>query len=102
VEERGISHFFRKIYGINDNLAHGKSGIIKKLFDDENIDPAKTLLIGDTLHDAEVAAESNIPGVLIARGHQSRTRLETTGNPVFDSLTDFHKHFLKRIKDNEN
>jgi phosphoglycolate phosphatase len=102
VTERNILHFFRKVYGIADNLAHGKSNLVKQLIADEHIVPAQTLLIGDTLHDAEVAAENGIYNVLIARGHQSRLRLESSGNPIFESLTDFYNRFneLKQLVDN--
>ena len=44
-------------------------------------------MLGDTLHDAEVARAIGANCILIARGHQSRTTLETSGFPVVDSLT---------------
>ena len=43
-------------------------------------------MIGDTLHDWEVAQEAGCPCVLLAQGHQSRARLETAGVPVLESL----------------
>ena len=46
------------------------------------------LLIGDSLHDAEVAAAIGADCVLLACGHQSRARLEATGCRVFDTVTD--------------
>jgi phosphoglycolate phosphatase-like HAD superfamily hydrolase len=48
--------------------------------------PGNVLLIGDTLHDYEVARDTEIECVLVVSGHQSRERLERTGCPVFDSL----------------
>ena len=44
------------------------------------------LLIGDTLHDAEVAAAADVDCVLVAHGHQSKERLKQSGAQVVDSL----------------
>jgi phosphoglycolate phosphatase-like HAD superfamily hydrolase len=44
------------------------------------------LLVGDTAHDAEVARELGVDVVLVAGGHQSRKRLEATGELVVDGI----------------
>lgn len=49
---------------------------------------ASTLMIGDTLHDAEVARAMGTGCVLVARGHQSRETLLTAGVPVMDTLLE--------------
>ncbi len=48
----------------------------------------ETLLIGDTIHDFEVAREIGADCLLIANGHQSKGRLLTCGVPVLNSLTE--------------
>ena len=53
---------------------------------EQNLDPRKTLMIGDTVHDAEVAAAMGIDCWLVRNGHQDRERLEATGVPVLDRL----------------
>ena len=45
-------------------------------------------MIGDTLHDAEVARAMGTGCVLVARGHQSRETLLTAGVPVMDTLLE--------------
>ena len=46
------------------------------------------LLVGDTLHDAEVAQVLGTDCILIADGHQSKERLAQSGLPVVDSLEE--------------
>ena len=45
-------------------------------------------MIGDTLHDAEVARAMGTRCMLVARGHHSRETLLTAGVPVADTLLD--------------
>jgi phosphoglycolate phosphatase len=45
-------------------------------------------MIGDTLHDAEVAAKLNCKCILVAAGHQSYERLMATGLTVIKSLNE--------------
>jgi len=46
----------------------------------------KTWLIGDTIHDFEVATELGVKCILIADGHQSLERLMQTGGIVIGDL----------------
>ena len=50
---------------------------------------SEVVLIGDTLHDAEVAEAIGVDCVLVAHGHQSKQRLKQGGVPVVDSLREF-------------
>jgi phosphoglycolate phosphatase len=86
VNARGIGDFFKAIHGIEDNLAHGKSSLASEMIKSEGIDPERTVLIGDTLHDAEVALENGLRCILVANGHQSISRLTSIDLPVVDSL----------------
>ncbi len=86
VKDRNIHFRFRLVSGIEDNLAYGKTDIAHKLLEQENIETKHALLIGDTLHDAEVAKETGVACVLISRGHQHHQRLVSSGNRVFTSL----------------
>ena len=66
---------FRRIYGADDICAYGKIGTGKLLIQNHALDPEKTLLIGDTLHDAEVAKAIGINYVLYSGGHNSHELL---------------------------
>jgi len=49
------------------------------------------LMIGDTVHDFEVASEIGADCVLIANGHQCKERLVRYGVEVINSMEDFWK-----------
>ena len=48
----------------------------------------KVLLIGDMVHDYDVAKEIGADCFLISHGHQSKSILEKCGVPLFDTLND--------------
>jgi phosphoglycolate phosphatase len=45
------------------------------------------VLIGDTLHDFEIARMLGDDCILVAEGHQDRTRLLACGVPVVEELS---------------
>ena len=56
----------------------------KQLINEYNIIPERTIMVGDTIHDFEVAKELKIDCVLVTGGHQSRERLETVTKNIID------------------
>lgn len=93
IERYGIHHYFQAIYGINDHYAHSKSANAIRLIDDYNLNPSEVCLIGDTIHDHEVAKSIGCNCILIADGHQTKERLIATGRIVYDSLDELQKDF---------
>jgi phosphoglycolate phosphatase len=85
VEAQGIGHFFEQVCGINDHYGHSKSELGLELMRTLDADPSRIVLVGDTLHDHEVAMTMGIRCILISHGHQSRERLEAAGCPVVDN-----------------
>jgi phosphoglycolate phosphatase len=85
----GIHAFFNDVVGHADHYATGKveQGLAWMRASGGN--PAETLLIGDTVHDHEVASAMGIHCVLIAGGNQDRERLLACGAPLFPSLRAF-------------
>jgi len=75
IRKFGIEKYFRRIKGIGDIYAYGKIGNGKALVAESGFDPQHICLIGDTLHDLEVARRVGCRCVLIAAGHQSYERL---------------------------
>jgi len=77
---RMLNHFeltdkFKGIYGADDICARGKIGIGQLLIQENQLDPAKTLIVGDTLHDAEVAKALGVNYLLYSGGHNSHNIL---------------------------
>ena len=84
----GLINYFTIISGLNDHYANGKIENGLKLIKESLISPSETLLIGDTLHDFEVAKEMGIDCIFISSGHQSMKRLKAIGIPIYNSLID--------------
>ena len=71
-----VTHFFEDIEGLNNHHAESKVEIGHRLLEANTIDRESTVLIGDTLHDYDVARELGIDCILVSNGHQSRERLK--------------------------
>lgn len=87
-----LSPFFDDIIGLNDIYAAGKVENGLHYIAGLGTAPEEVLFIGDTVHDYEVAEAMGVQSVLVACGHNSRTRLEACGVPVFDSLRQVGAH----------
>ncbi len=93
LENTGIIDFFDEISGINDHYAHSKLDIGKDLLEKMNFRSDEIILIGDTLHDLEVANELGLDCLLIANGHQSKRRLLGKISFVLDDLNELNRVF---------
>ncbi len=82
----GIHEHFEAVQGLSDTLAREKISAGRDLVARRRLDPEETLVIGDTLHDAEVADELGLRCALVATGHQSAERLAGAGCPVYEDL----------------
>jgi phosphoglycolate phosphatase len=85
IGEHGLSGFFHALHGHDDHYAHGKVPQGRRALENLGIDPAQTLLIGDTAHDADVARELGMDCWIIPGGNQPLSRLEETGCPILPS-----------------
>ena len=81
-----IDDYFDHILGLNHIYATSKVELGKDLISRLEYDSSEVLLIGDTIHDYEVACEIGADCFLIAEGHQNKKRLLECGVPVFDNL----------------
>ncbi len=88
VRQFGISAYFDKICGSENNLGEGKVALGKAWLDRVGATPDRIWMIGDTLHDHAVAQALNCRCILFTGGHQNRERLLTAHVPVIDSLSE--------------
>ncbi|OFX60851.1 MAG: hypothetical protein A2066_20340 [Bacteroidetes bacterium GWB2_41_8] len=86
LEQQNISHYFEHVSGLDNHYAASKLENGQQLIAELNLNANELVLIGDTVHDFEVATELGCQCVLIANGHQSRQILESTGALVIDEL----------------
>jgi phosphoglycolate phosphatase len=85
-----ISSYFQNIVGLDNIYASGKSHLARKLAKiiQSNGAAGNLLLIGDTIHDYEVAKEINSDCILMSHGHQDEARLLRLGIPVAKDFND--------------
>lgn len=88
IEHFELSGYFTAVRGLSDQYANSKVELGKRLVKECGVDPARTLMIGDTLHDLETARHLGVDCVLVAAGHNSHARLVTGGVPVYRSLDE--------------
>ncbi len=83
---------FDDVLGIDNIYAASKVSLAER-WKAENPDSVP-LMIGDTVHDAEVAEKIGADCILIARGHQSKKTLEKAGCPIYENLGEALKNIL--------
>lgn len=86
LRERGALSFFDEVWGTDSIHAYGKQSVAAKWLLAHK--DARAVLLGDTLHDFEVAREMGVDCILVAAGHQSKARLLSAGVSVVNSLAD--------------
>jgi phosphoglycolate phosphatase len=91
LKQQNIFDFFEGVAGLNDHYAASKIERGEQLISAFNIEKSNTWIIGDTIHDFEVAESLGTGCILIADGHQSVERLQKTGEKVIGSLQEIMK-----------
>lgn len=86
-----MEYLFSELLGARDIYVKGKVGIALEWITRNDIDTTQVLMVGDTLHDYEVAETLGCDCILIARGHNSKERLLTTGVPVLESIDELKR-----------
>ena len=96
MEYHKLEKYFYKVCGLTDHYANSKIDAGKSLINDLDCLPNEVIMIGDTLHDAEVADEIGTQCALIAHGHTTYERLLESGENVFHNLFEFKEWFNKQ------
>ncbi|MFA6316643.1 MAG: HAD hydrolase-like protein [Elusimicrobiota bacterium] len=90
---KALAHFkvrvpLDPVLGLEDFHADSKEELGLRWLEAARLDPAGVILIGDTLHDRDVAAAMGIRCALIGRGHQAPERLKDAGVPVLGDIRE--------------
>jgi len=89
IEHFNLSHYFESINGLDHIYADGKLELGKQLMIDiKEHNNGKTMLIGDTVHDYEVASGIGADCLLISTGHQDKLKLKELKIPVLKSINE--------------
>ena len=97
LKNNGIYSFFEGVQGLDDLFAEGKTGTGKKMIEKYNVVPPSSWMVGDTLHDLEVAKHLGTHCILFSGGHYSGKRLYKQNVPVVDNFIDLKNFFREKI-----
>jgi len=86
--------FMESVKGLNNIYAHSKTDLGVELIEEINGERKDIVMIGDTLHDADVAERMGISSILLSCGHQSKDKLETAGCLVLNSVNNLNDYLL--------
>jgi phosphoglycolate phosphatase len=73
---------------VDDHYANGKAGIAAEYIISTPFRADEILMLGDTLHDFEVASKLGCACILVAQGHHPFHRLQDAGATVEKNLAD--------------
>ena len=94
VEFFGLGRWFIRLVGLNDYYAHSKTENGIRWIEELGRPGSRVLLIGDTLHDYEVAQAMGVDCVLMSCGHNDRNRLSACGAELLDGLNQLLDQYL--------
>jgi phosphoglycolate phosphatase len=80
VDHFGLTRFFRRVHGSAlDGSRADKGELIRHVLQTEALDPQRTVMIGDRLHDAHGAAKNDVRAIGVLWGFGDRAELEGAG-----------------------
>jgi len=88
VKSHRLGKYFIKIVGINNQYAKGKLDQGISLIKNLSYKREEIIMIGDTIHDSDVAGQMGVNCFLIDHGHVSRKRLKKTNRIVLSNLNE--------------
>ena len=91
----GVEQYFDRILGAEDFQAAGKVEMACRFLREQGIQPGECVVIGDTLHDRDMAKAIGCPVCLLDRGHQGRAELVASGEPVFHNLNEIVEKLIQ-------
>ena len=98
VKELGLEGCFEKIIAAEDYVAGSKVERAVKYMDGVKAYRTGRLVVGDTLHDYEMAKSLDARCILLTSGHEGEKKLKRTDALVVDTLTIDHILSLKETK----
>tara|TARA_Y100000588_G_scaffold386950_1_gene483617 strand:+ start:168 stop:827 length:660 start_codon:yes stop_codon:yes gene_type:complete len=86
VRHHNLHDYFFAVVGTTNIYAEGKIDRATHFFNNSGLKNQRYLLIGDTLHDHEVAQALGIDCLLFSKGHHSEKKLAQAGVPIISQL----------------
>lgn len=95
VDARGIRPYFDTLLGLSDIYAKSKVELGLLFLHESGFAPGRAVMIGDSVHDWEVATALGVRCVLLESGHQAPQALRATGAPVVAGPADAARLLLE-------
>jgi len=92
LEHFKVREFFEDVVGLDNHSGGTKLDTGSVFIREKGLDPTGVILIGDTVHDFEVARGLGTDVLLLDSGYQTRARLCACGCPVIDTLPSVLQH----------
>lgn len=86
VRHHNLQGYFFSVVGTTNIYAEGKIDRATSFMQTSALKDQRYLLVGDTLHDHEVAQALGINCLLYSKGHHSEQKLAQAGSPIIDEL----------------
>lgn len=93
LKKHEIRHFFQKVRGLDHDYATSKIDLGRQMLHGMKINSYDVCLIGDTVHDFEVASALGCFCILFANGHHPVEKLRKTGAPIIHQLDELVEIF---------
>lgn len=90
-EKFEVKRFFSDILGSEDINAESKISRAQNFIGKSSVNPSECLVVGDTLHDKEVADAIGADCVLFSGGHESAQNLMRARVPVLTSFSEVER-----------
>ena len=100
VTERGVRPYFDRLLGLDNIYARSKVEVGLAYLTElkhRGAVPAQAVMIGDSVHDFEVAQALGVRCVLQTAGHQSAQQLRATGAPVVPDVLAAAQYCLNEL-----
>lgn len=94
VKKLGVDSFFQEVLGAADYYSASKVERARAHFLSRGLSGSAAVVIGDSLHDYQMARGLGASCLLLARGHQSRRDLESAGVPVLEHISQVPEYIL--------
>jgi phosphoglycolate phosphatase len=91
VDHFGLTPCFMRLIGLDNIYAHSKTELGRAWVAELGLPGKDILMIGDSLHDGEVAEALGVDCVLVAAGHHPAERLRQRGGRVLSGLDELRK-----------
>lgn len=84
----GVDGYFDELLGADDLLVGSKVGRARDYIKRRGFDPLRTLVVGDMMHDMEMASEIGAQYIIIPKGHQTARRLTELGAVMISDISE--------------